>query len=56
MCCDWLDMIVAIAGGFAFGVMLTGLLAKYLIQELSEERVNIHARTQLKNQHIGEWE
>ena len=50
MCCDWFDLLVGIAGGFAFGCTCTAMLCKYVVQEQQRQLSNIHARTQLKDE------
>ena len=55
MCCDWLDLIVAISGGFFLGCMVTGMLAKKIMCETMSQQGNVHARTELKDRHMGEW-
>ena len=55
MCCDWLDVLVGSAGGFSFGCLVTAMLCKYFVKEHQRQLGNIHARTELKNAHLGEW-
>ena len=33
MCCDWFDMFMGIAGGFALGCFVTGSLIKMILLE-----------------------
>ena len=54
MCCDWFDLLVGVAGGFALGCMLTGLLAKMIIVEQAKKESNLFKRTELKNANV-EW-
>ena len=34
MCCDLFDLILAAAGGFTLGCLVTGILAKKIMEEL----------------------
>ena len=49
MCCDWLDLMLVSFCSFLLGAIVTGWLAKYLIQEEQRESMNIHKRTELKD-------
>ena len=55
MCCDWLDLVVAISGGFFLGCVVMALLAKKIMEETMSQQGNVHARTALKNANLGEW-
>ena len=51
MCCDWFDVLVGVAGGFVFGCLVTGALAKMIILEQAKQESNLFARTELKDKH-----
>lgn len=48
MCCDWLDIIVGIAGGFGLGCVCTAIVAKaFFVEQMRTQRPPL-PRTYLK--------
>ena len=49
MCCDWFDMLMGFTCGFILGCIVIGTLTKKFMVEQADQRTNLHARTQLKD-------
>lgn len=48
LCCDWIDIIIAAAGGIVLGCVATGWIAKQVLREQLRQPA-LHERTEWKD-------